>query len=147
MTKEQIEEFLEKERQEVIPTLFGDEYPSFKPYLLEEIYGDGMCLIYFGTLDDRPYWWLVRVDSSYITDHEEYIGSFVEKYGNIFVEVIHSQIEDECGSIDEDDDENNLPPYPAITKWTSEHYGFIADLKNGVDRYGHPLVEKQLSKP
>ena len=144
MTNEQIEKILEKEQQEVTPTLWGDEYPSFKPYLLEEIYGDGMCLIYFGTLDDRPYWWLVRVDSAYLTNNVEYIESFIDDYGNCFVEVIHSQIEDECGCIDEEDeeyDEDNLPPYPAITRWASEYYGFVADLKNGVDEYGKSIIE------
>lgn len=144
MTNEQIEKILENEQQEVTPTLWGNEYPSFKPYLVEKIYGDGMCLIYFGTLEDRPYWWLVRVDSSYLTDNEEYIESFIDEYGNSFTEVIHTQIEDECGCIDEYDeeyDEENLPPYPAITRWTSEHYGLVADLKNGVDRYGFSIIE------
>lgn len=142
MTDEEIKKYLNKECEEVTPTLWGEEYKSFKPYLLEEVYGDGMCLIYFGTLDDRPYWWLVRVDSRYITDNEEYIESFVDEYGNSFPEVIHSQIEDECGcndEYDEDYDEDNQLPYPAITTWTSEHWGLVADLRNGVDEIGLPL--------
>ena len=141
MNKEQIERYLAKEQQSTTASLWGDEV-TFKPYLVKEIYGDGMCLIYFGTLDDRPYWWLVRVDSAMLTNQDDYIESFVDEYGNSFNEVIHCQIEEECGCIDEDDDdydEDDLPPYPAITRWTSEHWGVVADLNKGVDKIGLPL--------
>lgn len=142
MTNEEIQKYIDKEREEVTPTLWGEDYKSFKPYLLEKVYGDGMCLLYFGTLDDRPYWWLVRVDSRYLTDNANYMESFIDEYGNSFEEAIHCQIEEECGCNDEDDedyDEDNRLPYPAITRWTSEHWGLVADLMNGVDSRGLPL--------
>ena len=41
MTQKQIEIYLAKEQQETTASLWGDEV-TFKPYLVKEIYGDGM---------------------------------------------------------------------------------------------------------
>jgi hypothetical protein len=39
--------------------------PSFiKPVIHPEKFGDGLQLAYFGTMDQRPNYWLIRVDSS-----------------------------------------------------------------------------------
>lgn len=128
MTESEIEQYLAKEQEETTAALWGIEV-TFKPYLLKKIYGDGMKLIYFGDLDDRPYWWLVRVDSNAdidTIDHEE----------------IYEQIEEECGfnaDNDPDFDEDNQLPYPAIQSYSSPHWGLLADLAKGVDRLGFKL--------
>lgn len=36
---------------------------AFEPPLVSKIQGDGKQLIYFGTIDQRPRWWLLRIDS------------------------------------------------------------------------------------
>ena len=130
MTEEQINKFLAKEQEETEAQLWGDSV-KFKPYLLDRIFGDGMKLIYFGTLDDRPYWWLVRVDS-----HAEENGV----WDNFDEEEIYQAIEEECGSHDanecEDEDYNEEYAYPVIESSSSAHWGLIADFAKGVDKYG-----------
>ncbi len=58
------EEWLAKETKPRKASLWGGEEFEFTPVLSEEIIGDGLQLMYFGTLDQRPYYWLVRIDSS-----------------------------------------------------------------------------------
>lgn len=89
-----MEEVLANEQREIIKKLWGTESTPFKPFLLDKRFGDGLQLVYFGTLDDRPYHWLALVDSS--TDIED-----------IDPEDIYQAIEDECGTY-EDAMENAL---------------------------------------
>ena len=89
-----------------------------------------MQLIYFGTLDDRPYWWLVRIDSH--TNIEDWIEFDSEE--------IYCAIEDECGGwvpddtveVDTDgyDEEGTCHrgKYPMIISDSSCHYGVIANF-------------------
>ena len=141
MTDEQIKQYLAKEQEETTASLWGSKV-TFKPYLLEKIFGDGMKLIYFGTLDDRPYWWLVRVDSKAKIDEPLEFDS----------EAIYEAIEEECGGwvpdytaeVDEygydEDGECHRGEYPMIISDSSGHWGLVADLEKGVDRYGAPLT-------
>lgn len=41
---------------------------TFTPRVLTEIFGDGRALFYFGTLNSRPAYWLVRGDSRWTCD-------------------------------------------------------------------------------
>ncbi len=144
MTSQEIEQYLKQEQEETKASLWGNEV-TFKPYLLEKIFGDGMKLIYFGTLDDRPYWWLVRVDSN----------AKLDEPGEFDSEAIYCAIEEECGGwvpdnyakVDEDgyDDEGTCHrgEYPMIISDSSQHWGLVADLKEGVDEYGIPLKIKE----
>lgn len=137
MTEEQINKFLAKEQEETEAALWGDSV-KFKPYLLSQVFGDGMKLIYFGTLDDRPYWWLVRVDS-----RAEENGVWY----NFDEEEIYRAIEEECGFHDvgwgddevEEFEESEEYAYPVIESNSSAHWGLIADFAKGVDRYGLPI--------
>ena len=141
MTEQEIKQYLEQQQEETKATLWGSTV-KFKPYLLEKIFGDGMTLIYFGTLDDRPYWWLVRVDSHADDDGWENFDS----------EEIYQAIEEECGCHEYDEeadvDEDGYDKYgvkrtqgdyPEIESDSSPHWGIIADLAKGVDKYGCPL--------
>ena len=129
MTQEQIEKYLEQEQKEVKTSLWDNEI-TFKPYLLKRVFGDGMKLIYFGTLDDRPYWWLVRVDSSAKIDDPCEFDS----------EEIYQEIEEECGGYDlSDEDDDECGEYPMIVSDSYAFWGLVADLEKGVDKHGFPL--------
>ena len=139
MTREERKRYLLKEQEETTQSLWGNEV-TFKPYLVKKKFGDGMCLISFGCLDDRPYYWLVRVDSKLFQTNIEKLD----------FEAIYRQIEEECGYYDEfeeDEDMQDLDcdeiremyPYPVISRWSSAHWKIIADLRNGVDRCGIKL--------
>ncbi len=129
MTKEEIDTLLKQEQEETTASLWGYKV-TFKPYLLDKVFGDGMKLIYFGTTDDRPYWWLVRIDSNVdIEDREEFDP-----------EEIYSAIEEECGGwipddtaeVDADgyDEEGTCHrgEYPMIISDSGCHWGLIADF-------------------
>lgn len=145
MTQEEIKQYLEQEQQETEAELWGVTV-KFKPYLLEKIFGDGMKLIYFGNLDDRPYWWLVRVDS-HVDDND---------WENFDEEEIYEAIEEECGCYEYDEDavvdedgydewgtKRVQGEYPEIESNSSARWGLVADLAKGVDRLGLPLTLKR----
>lgn len=129
MTNKEIEKILEQEQKEVKTSLWDNEI-TFKPYLLKRVFGDGMKLIYFGTFDDRPYWWLVRVDSSANIDDPCEFDS----------EEIYQEIEEECGGYDlSDEDDDECGEYPMIVSNSYALWGLVADLEKGVDEHGFPL--------
>ena len=145
MTDEEIKLYLEQQQEETEASLWQSTV-KFKPYLLEKIFGDGMKLIYFGNLDDRPYWLLVRVDSHSDDNDWEDFNS----------EEIYQAIEEECGCHEYDEfaevDEDGYDKYgvkriqgeyPEIESDSSPHWGLIADLAKGVDKYGCPLEIKE----
>lgn len=143
-----IQKILEYEQEEIEPELWGEKYPKFKPYLLEEKFGDGKFLLYFGTCDDRPYWWLVQGDSSWDVNE-------------VPDEEIYCAIEEECGGyipdydeeleLDEDgyDEYGNCyrGDYPMIISDSSAHWGPIANFKTGECKYEIYLyINKLLNK-
>lgn len=70
---------------------------AFEPPLVEKIQGDGKQLIYFGTIDQRPRYWLLRIDSG--IDLEE---DFDEET------LCYEPIEEEFGTQDEWVSEDNF---------------------------------------
>ena len=134
--KEIIKKLIEYEQEEIEPELWGQKYPKFKPYLLEKKFGDGKLLMYFGNLDDRPYWWLVRGNSKW-------------DINEVPDEDIYCAIEEECGGwipdydeeleVDEDGydeyGECHMGDYPMIISDSSAHWGPIANFKTGECSY------------
>lgn len=88
---------IEKEIQAYIKTqtkrqrayLWGD-YQVFTPVVLSQIFGDGKQVIYIGSIDQRPKFWIARIDSSQSFEPDEFD-----------VEKIVSAIEEEFGSVPE----------------------------------------------
>jgi len=138
------EQILENIQRETIASLWGESV-KFKPHLLKQKFGDGEQLIYFSTLDDRPYFWYVLVDSKTDVNELDY-------------EEIHQAIEEECGNYDNDyepgsgecgacsicdhckDDESR--DYPAIARYTSPHWGFMCNFVTGEYRHFDELFDK-----
>lgn len=50
-------------------TLWGDEHDVI-PYLIDEIHGDGKQWLWFMYMDDRPRYYVVRVDSSVVAEND-----------------------------------------------------------------------------
>ena len=146
--KEIIKKVIENEQQEIEPTLWGEKHHKFTPYLLEKKFGDGKFLMYFGTCDDRPYWWLVRGNSKW-------------NINEVPDEEIYCAIEEECGGwipdydekleLDEDGydeyGECHRGDYPMIISDSSAHWGAIANFKTGECSYDVDIfVNKLLNK-
>lgn len=138
LTKEQILSNIQRETES---SLWGEEV-KFKPYLLKQTFGDGEQLIYFSTLDDRPYFWYVLVDSHIDVD-------------DLDEEELYQAIEEECGGFDRDyaithvchnaciecdhckDYEDS--EYPAISNDSSPHWGFMCNFRTGEYDYDESM--------
>lgn len=87
-------------------------YVVFAPELVEEIFGDGRQIIWFGTIDNRPKFWIVRIDSK--TDIE----------GDWDWEPIYRSIRSQFGEWSDDD----KMPYPAIKLTMGTHWGLLKNF-------------------
>jgi len=120
--KETMEQIIERATSQRVPTLWGQEYPEYKPCLCETILGDGLQLVYLWTTDNRPYHWLIRIDSN--TDVNANDFNF---------EDILQPIEEEFGRCDgncECNETGNLCEYPIVC-WYGGGWGVIANLGTG----------------
>jgi hypothetical protein len=55
-------QWIEKETAQRTAKLWGDSV-EFSPVVCDEVIGDGQQLVYLGTVGQRPYYWLIRIDS------------------------------------------------------------------------------------
>jgi hypothetical protein len=145
--EEVIKKILDYEQEEIEPELWGEKYPSFKPYLLETKFGDGKFLIYFGTLDDRPYWWLIQGDSKWDINKrpdEEIYCAIEEECGGYFPDYDESHKVDEDGY--DESGECHKGEYPMIISDSSSHWGPIANFKTGECTYEIDIYVNKLLK-
>lgn len=133
-----LEEWIAEETSERETTFWGDKF-TIKPVLVDTILGDGLQLAYLGTIDQRPHYWLIRIDSK--TDMEDEDFDY---------ETILEPIEECCGRVPEegyiDEEEfneikNNIfmdcyesyedykeaCEYPHVY-WQGGHYGSIVNF-------------------
>jgi len=115
MTPEQIQQIIDFKTREQEAELWGTKV-TFAPYLCKEQLGDGMQLAFLGTIDQRPKWWLIRIDSK-INDTDDFP-----------VEDMIDTIAEECGEYDPDDINEDDLEYPTI-KWDGGHYGNVVNFK------------------
>lgn len=73
------------------------------PYLLDAIHGDGKKWIYFAYLDDRPWFYAVRIDSAIKLDNDNFYEEVLDW--------IHASVEDEAMEFMTDDQ---------LDQWESE---------------------------
>lgn len=80
--------------------LWGKEF-DVVPYLIEAIHGDGKQWLWLGYLDDRPWFYVVRVDSSVMANNGN------SEWGEEVLPWIQNQIEEEMVYFmtDEENDE------------------------------------------
>jgi asparagine synthetase B (glutamine-hydrolysing) len=69
-------------------SLWGTEYDVI-PYLIDAIHGDGKQWLWFGYLDDRPSYYVVRVDSSVIANNDN------DQWADEVLEWIYEAIDEE----------------------------------------------------
>ena len=136
-----IQQWIDLETKEQNGTMWGVPY-CFSPVIAETIVGDGKQLVYFGTMDQRPYYWLLRIDSktdieSNDFDIESLLEPLEEEFGNYpdggfldeeeFHELKRSGELEEYDSFEDYDSECK---YPAIC-YGGGHYGLIVNMVTG----------------
>ena len=137
-----IEEWIAKETAPRIAKLWG-EGVEFSPVICDEIIGDGLQLIYLGTISQRPYHWLIRIDSK--TDIESDDFNFEDilqpleecfSQGEDFIneeefEELKSKGDEECVICETYEEWLKANwEYPVI-KWDGGHWGLVVNMITG----------------
>lgn len=137
-----MEQFIAEETTKRTVKFWGDEY-EIEPEISKEIIGDGLQLIYVGTVDQRPNYWLIRIDSKtdiegYDFDIEEIVNILEEEFGihpNCYVneEDFNKYKKNQDSDYSELRDYNTYEEfrsaceYPAVW-WSGGHWGVIANF-------------------
>lgn len=90
-----------------VPTrssLWGVEV-EFTPALSSTIWGDGRTLLYVGTCNQRPRYWVVRIDSSWAVAYDCRAPDAAMDVRDVAEDILCA-IEDEFGRWDDDDDDD-----------------------------------------
>ena len=113
--KATMQEWIEWETRERKAQLWGD-FITIKPVILENNIGDGKQLIYIGTIDQRPNYWLLKIDSKTDVSSDTFN---IEEYLEL--------LEEEFGKADENDEtifDAIDKVYPAVL-WSGGHWGSL----------------------
>lgn len=139
-------EWISKETTKRKTTFWGQKC-EIEPQICETILGDGLQLAYLGTIDQRPNYWLIRIDSqtdlsSDEFDFEEILEPIEEFFGRHpgfiideeeFIERAASN-DSELENFENFDDYNSSCEYPAVW-WQGGHWGTIVNF--GTDVVGN----------
>lgn len=137
-----IEQWIEKETAPRVAKLWG-EGVEFSPVLCDKIIGDGQQLVYLGTINQRPYHWLIRIDSktdieSDDFDFEDILLPLEECFGRQADYI--SEEEFEQSKADGDEECNICETYEEWTEsnwnyprigWDGGHWGLIVNMITG----------------
>ena len=136
-----IKQWIEQETKEITVSFWGAE-TTFFPVLCEPIFGDGLQLVYFGTIDQRPYYWLLLIDSKTDIMSDDFdIETLLEPLEECFGKSPHDYITQEQF---EKERENNFElqeyenyeefesnfEYPMVW-YSGGHYGLIVNMVTG----------------
>lgn len=129
--------------QETAPrhvSLWGEGF-EFSPEICDKFLGDGKQLIYLGSIDQRPRYWLLRIDSKTDIeaddfDYESLISLVEECFGRFDEWISEDDFEDakkddpelEYYDTYEDYEEHNS--YPRMN-WGGGHWGLIVNMVTG----------------
>lgn len=116
-----IEDVIKQETKETTRKLWNDSY-TFTPQLLTKIQGDGLQLIAISNENNRPMYWLARIDSSIdIKECEDIEGESFEEY-------FMTEIEEEFGKENESEKGYEYQGYPCALFGTP-YFGVIFNAK------------------
>ena len=136
-----LEQWIEKKTKE--RTAIHQTVPTkFSPVICDIILGDGLQLIYFGTIDQRPYHWLIRIDSEtdiesddfdiemLLQPLEECFGRHPDNYYDKeeFEEAKNNDRELE--SYDNFEEYDSACQYPAVL-YSGGHWGLVVNMVTG----------------
>lgn len=132
-----LKQWIEKSQKPRTISLWGVKYKDdFVPELCSIADGDGLQLIYFGTLDQRPYYWLMLIDSKHDIESNDFDveGIVIEKLEEDFggAEEILSEEDFEPGTegYDTYDEYYETSDYPRVYA-SGFHWGLIVNMVTG----------------
>ena len=133
MQKLTIEQIIEKELTPRTARFWGQDYPNFTPVLAKTQHGDGQRLMWFNSMDTRPWFYIIRVDSGLpLDDSDESVDAIHDFVDPILIEAL----EDEFGRFDDDnrDEGEEYPGFPVVCLDSGTFsWGFF-------DEYGYDYI-------
>jgi len=140
-----LEQWIEKETKEITVKHWGVE-TTFTPVICDTVIGDGLQLVYLGTIDQRPHHWLIRIDSKTDIDDDDFdFEDILQPLEECFGRHPDCAVNEEdfyeykkikkIGYEDLDDydsyeEYNEACQYPAIW-WGGGHYGLVVNMVTG----------------
>lgn len=116
----EVEQYIKEATSEKIETLWGSEL-TFSPVMVDEIIGDGLQFLYWGTIDQRPYYWILRIDSKTDIDADDF---------NTQDELL-LMVTDQFGEYDPyDEGKEDEPTYPTVINTMGTHWGVLKNFNN-----------------
>ncbi|MDA3900036.1 MAG: hypothetical protein PF637_05900 [Spirochaetes bacterium] len=136
MTKnEEMKKLIEYETRKQTVSFWGEEY-TIQPVLSKTKLGDGLQLIYVGTTDQRPHFWLIRIDSHTDVLNDDFniyeiVDILEEEFGRHPYRYVDKEdfyknddLVEQYGTYEEYDSACN---YPAVW-WGEGHWGVVENL-------------------
>ncbi len=85
---------------------------AFVPRLANTVFGDGRALFWFTTIRDRPAYWVVRGDSSWVVVNRCSPPDLPDDVD--VIDMVMDALKDQFGDGGEDGDEEGGVPFPAV---------------------------------
>lgn len=137
-----IEELINSEI-ETRETMFWGQKTIVTPALVDEVHGDGLQIVYLSSIDTRPNYYILKIDSSIILDNNESLSDEDQsEYGTVW-EMLLRMIEDQYDNIDryEENKEGlyvdcngDVEPFEycfPMLNWGGGSWGLIANFMTG----------------
>lgn len=136
-----MQQWIEFETRERETTHWGQKC-TIKPVIHSEVFGDGLQLCYLGTIDQRPNYWLIQIDSSIDIEDSEFdwenilLNPLEEEFGRcedyLSEEEFNEQQKDsfsEASNYDDYEHYNSWCDYPHVS-WSGGHWGTVVNFKS-----------------
>lgn len=138
-----IEEFIKKETATRETSHWGQPC-TITPALVDEKHGDGLQVVWLSSIDTRPFYYVLQIDSSIELDNDDSLNEDDKKnYGTVW-EMMLQMIEEQYDNIDryqENSDGKYFDPYDKdvepfeydtpMLSWGGGSWGLLANFKTG----------------
>lgn len=136
-----LDQWIEKETTKRKVRWWGEEH-EIEPVICETIIGDGLQLVYLSTIDQRPNYWLIRIDSKTIIDDGEFdfetiLTPLEEDFGRVpdegWLEESEFKELKEKGELEDFENVEDYQSdckYPALS-WAGGSWGLIVNMATG----------------
>lgn len=143
-----LQEWIDEETRKRKTTFWGTEY-EIEPPLLEDKQGDGQQLVYVMSMDQRPHYWLMLIDSKTDVDADDFdiedlLQPLEEGFGRhpeslLDKEQFEKALKDEScifsdiHDYEDYEDYNQACQFPAVL-WGGGFYGCIVNFGTNSDK-------------
>ncbi len=138
-----IEELIKRETETHETTFWGRKI-TVTPALVDEVHGDGLQVVWLSSIDTRPHYYVLRIDSSIAVDDDESLSDEDKAEYRCVWEMLLRLIEEQYDNIDRyaegddgkyyDPDDGDIEPFEydfPMLNWGGGSWGLIANFKTG----------------